>query len=161
MDTVVTNRGVAKGQVCCSVEIPNYLFLHKYFWGFGSGLFLKRFSPLAQNQLENYFNEKRKKRKGAWHCLIEILAILRMVLPWKRACLCVHFSPSAPANIGVGDALDFNQLWNALWIFTNPAFSCERCICCCVEHKARALPVNPYPLVICSLALLLWLPAYS
>lgn len=45
------------GQVCCSVEIPNYLFLRKYFLDLAL-CFLEIFSPLALTQLESYFGVK-------------------------------------------------------------------------------------------------------
>lgn len=56
------------------------------------------------------WNKSIKIGFSTWHCLLKILAILCAVLPWRRACLCVHFSPSVPRNIG--DALNCDQLWN-------------------------------------------------
>lgn len=88
-----------------------YSFIN-IFWDL---CFLDLFSTLAQNQLEKFFwvgGKKKKKVLSAWRRLLEILAILCVVLPWRRVCLCVCFSPSVPGNIGVGDALDCDQLWN-------------------------------------------------
>ena len=51
--STVTKRKTNRVQICCSDRIPNYLFVHKYFFGFGFVL-LGDISPLAKNQLDSY-----------------------------------------------------------------------------------------------------------
>lgn len=43
--STVTDRGAGRGQVCCSAEIPNYLFHHKYFGDLALCFFWRYFLP--------------------------------------------------------------------------------------------------------------------